>query len=36
MDLASDPTSTAFGLALLVGLVLACWLLPGALTTSPP
>jgi hypothetical protein len=30
MDLASDPTSAAFGLALLVVLALACFVLPGA------
>ena len=30
MDLASDPTSAAFGLALLVVLALACLVLPGA------
>ncbi len=29
MDLASDPTSAAFGLALLLGLLLACFVLPA-------
>ena len=28
MDLASDPTSAAFGLALLIVLLLACFVLP--------
>ena len=29
MDLASDPASAAFGLALLLVLLLACVILPG-------
>ena len=28
MDLASDPTSTTFGLVLIIGLVLASFVLP--------
>ncbi len=30
MDLGSDPVSTAFGLALLIALAVACFVLPEA------
>jgi hypothetical protein len=30
MDIASDPLSAAFGLALLIALAVACFVLPAA------